>query len=153
MMPLARAQVAADSPGWQWPGSLVLRLVLVAMLAVALSGVLSAWLASRASEREAVRRLVGQQTEEVEVMARLLASKIEQSQKVLRTVAEGITPDMLNSPSSLEWLLQQGLPAVQVFDSMQVARHDGALRVICTPAGWRTPPTSTPPSAMPCGAR
>ena len=48
MMPLARAQVAADSPGWQWPGSLVLRLVLVAMLAVALSGVLSAWLASRA---------------------------------------------------------------------------------------------------------
>ena len=129
MTPLARAQVAADSPGWQWPGSLVLRLVLVAMLAVALSGVLSAWLASRASEREAVRRLVGQQTEEVEVMARLLASKIEQSQKVLRTVAEGITPDMLNSPSSLEWLLQQGLPAVQFFDSMQVARHDGALRV------------------------
>ena len=62
-------------------------------------------------------------------MARLLASKIEQSQKVLRTVAEGITPDMLNSPSSLEWLLQQGLPAVQFFDSMQVARHDGALRV------------------------
>ena len=129
MMPLARAQVAADSPGWQWPGSLVLRLVLVAMLAVALSGVLSAWLASRASEREAVRRLVGQQTEEVEVMARLLASKIEQSQKVLRTVAEGITPEMLSSPSSLEWLLQQGLPAVQFFDSMQVARQDGALRV------------------------
>ena len=129
MTPLARAQVAADSPGWQWPGSLVLRLVLVAMLAVALSGVLSAWLASRASEREAVRRLVGQQTEEVEVMARLLASKIEQSQKVLRTVAEGITPEMLSSPSSLEWLLQQGLPAVQFFDSMQVARHDGALRV------------------------
>ena len=88
MMPLARAQVAADSPGWQWPGSLVLRLVLVAMLAVALSGALSAWLASLASERESIRRLVGQQTEEVEVMARLLASKIEQSQKVLRTVAE-----------------------------------------------------------------
>ena len=118
MTPLARAQAAADSPGWQWPGSLVLRLVLVAMLAVALSGVLSAWLASRASEREAVRRLVGQQTEEVEVMARLLASKIEQSQKVLRTVAEGFTPEMLSSPSSLEWLLQQGLPAVQFFDSM-----------------------------------
>ncbi len=129
MMPLARAQAAADSPDWQWPGSLVLRLVLVAMLAVALSGVLSAWLASRASERESIRRLVGQQTEEVEVMARLLASKIEQSQKVLRTVAEGITPEMLNSPSSLEWLLQQGLPAVQFFDSMQVARQDGALRV------------------------
>ncbi|OZA53314.1 MAG: sensor domain-containing diguanylate cyclase, partial [Acidovorax sp. 17-64-282] len=107
----------------------MLRLMLVALLAVAVSGALSAWLASLASERESIRRLVGQQTEEVEVMARLLASKIEQSQKVLRTVAEGITPDMLNSPSSLEWLLQQGLPAVQFFDSMQVARHDGALRV------------------------
>lgn len=92
-------------------------------------GGLSAWLASRASEREAIRRVVGQQTEEVEVMARLLASKIEQSQKVLRTVADGITPEMLNSPSSLEWLLQQGLPAVQFFDSMQVARQDGELRV------------------------
>ena len=34
MMPLARAQAAADSPDWQWPGSLVLRLVLVAMLGV-----------------------------------------------------------------------------------------------------------------------
>jgi len=44
-------------------------------------------------------------------------------------VAEGITPEMLSSPSSLEWLLQQGLPAVQFFDSMQVARQDGALRV------------------------
>lgn len=129
MTPLAQVPAPVESPGWWPPGSLVLRLMLVALLAVALSGVLSAWLASRASESEAIRRLVGQQTEEVEVMARLLASKIEQSQKVLRTVAEGITPDMLQSPSSLEWLLQQGLPAVQFFDSMQVARQDGELRV------------------------
>lgn len=129
MTPLAHDQAEMDSPGWLLPGSLVLRLMLVALLAVAVSGVLSAWLASRASEREAVRRLVDQQTEEVEVMARLLASKIEQSQKVLRTVAEGITPQMLSSPSSLHWLLQQGLPAVQFFDSMQVARQDGELRV------------------------
>jgi len=129
MTPLERAQAQMESPGWWPPGSLVLRLMLVAMLAVAVSGGLSAWLASRASEREAIRRVVGQQTEEVEVMARLLASKIEQSQKVLRTVADGITPEMLNSPSSLEWLLQQGLPAVQFFDSMQVARQDGELRV------------------------
>ena len=129
MTPLARAQAQTDSPGWLPPGPMVLRLVLVALLAVAVSGAVSAWLASRASERDAISRVVGQQTEEVEVMARLLASKIEQSQKVLRTVAEGITPEMLNSPSSLQWLLQQGLPAVQFFDSMQVARQDGELRV------------------------
>ena len=116
-------------PVWTLPGALALRLALVAALVVIFSGVLSGWLVARASGQEAVRRLVDQQTDEVEMVSRLLASKIEQSQKVLRTVAAGITPEMLNSPSSLEWLLQQGLPAVQFFDSMQVARQDGKLRV------------------------
>lgn len=116
-----------ESPGWAMPGTLVLRLMLVAVLAVALSGILAAWVVTRASSQEAMRRLVAQQTEEVEVVARLLASKIEQSQKVLRTVAGGITPVTLASPSSLEWLLQQGLPAVQFFDTMQVARDNGEL--------------------------
>ncbi|EHL22507.1 PAS/PAC sensor-containing diguanylate cyclase [Acidovorax sp. NO-1] len=111
------------------PGPLVLRLVLVAVLAVGLSGAVSAWLVTRASGQEAMRRVVSQQTDEVEVVARLLASKIEQSQKVLRTVAAGITPGMLESPSALEWLLQQGLPAVQFFDAIQVARDNGELRL------------------------
>jgi diguanylate cyclase (GGDEF)-like protein/PAS domain S-box-containing protein len=118
-----------DAPGWWMPGSLVVRLVLVAILGVSLSGAMAAWLVTRASGQEAVRRVVSQQTDEVEVVARLLASKIEQSQKVLRTVAESITPGMLESPSTLEWLLQQGLPAVQFFDSMQVARDNGELRL------------------------
>lgn len=118
-----------DAPGWLVPGALVLRLMLVSVLAVALSGVVAAWLVTRASGQEAVRRVVGQQTDEVEVVARLLASKIEQSQKVLRTVAAGITPGMLESPSSLEWLLQRGLPAVQFFDTMQVARDNGELQL------------------------
>jgi len=118
-----------DAPGWLVPGALVLRLMLVAALAVALSGAVAAWLVTRAGGQEAVRRVVNQQTDEVEVVARLLASKIEQSQKVLRTVAAGITPGMLESPSSLEWLLQQGLPAVQFFDTMQVARDNGELRL------------------------
>ncbi|CAN7269801.1 diguanylate cyclase [Acidovorax sp. LjRoot129] len=118
-----------DAQGWYVPGALVWRLVLVAVLAVALSGAVSAWLVTRASGQEAMRRVVSQQTDEVEVVARLLASKIEQSQKVLRTVAAGITPGMLESPSTLEWLLQQGLPAVQFFDAMQVARDNGELRM------------------------
>lgn len=118
-----------DAPGWWVPGTLVLRLVLVAVLAVMVSGVVSAWVVTRASGQEAMRRVVSQQTDEVEVVARLLASKIEQSQKVLRTVAAGITPGMLDSPSTLEWLLQQGLPAVQFFDAMQVARDNGELRL------------------------
>ena len=118
-----------EAPGWFVPGTLVLRLMLVAALAVVLSGSVSAWLVTRASGQEAMRRVVTQQTDEVEVVARLLASKIEQSQKVLRTVAAGITPSLLESPASLEWLLQQGLPAVQFFETMQVIRDDGELRV------------------------
>ncbi len=124
---LAVADTAA--PHWALPGALALRLVVLAALAIALSGAVSGWLVARASGQEAVQRMVDQQTDEVEVFARLLASKIEQSQKVLRTVASGITPEMLELPASLEWLLQQGLPAVQFFDAMLVARQDGELRV------------------------
>ncbi|AOG24811.1 sensor domain-containing diguanylate cyclase [Acidovorax sp. RAC01] len=119
--------LAAESPGWTMPGPLVMRLMLVTVLAVALSGALAAWVVTQASSQEAMRRVVSQQTDEVEVVARLLASKIEQSQKVLRTVAGGITPASLASPASLEWLLQQGLPAVQFFDTMLVARDSGEL--------------------------
>ena len=129
MTPPTHPAPPQDAPGWSMPGPLVLRLVLVAVLAVGLSGAVSAWLVTRASGQEAMRRVVSQQTDEVEVVARLLASKIEQSQKVLRTVAAGITPAMLESPSALEWLLQQGLPAVQFFDAMQVARDNGELRL------------------------
>ena len=120
---------APASSGWLAPGPLVLRLMLVTVLAVALSGSVAAWLVARASGQEAMRRVVSQQNDEVEVVARLLASKIEQSQKVLRTVAAGITPAVLDSPGSLQWLLQQGLPAVQFFDTMQVARSNGELRL------------------------
>ena len=116
-------------PGTGAAGPLVWRMALLAALAVVLVGALSGWLVASAAGQEALQRLQGQQTDEVEVVARLLASKIEQSQKLLRQVATGITPEMLYSPSSLQWLLQQGLPAVQFFDSMQVARQDGQLRV------------------------
>ncbi len=129
MTPPANPVAAAQAPVLGLPGSLVLRLMAVAALVVVLASAASVWLVSRAAGQEAMRRVVGQQTDEVEVVARLLASKIEQSQKVLRTVAQGITPAMLESPSSLDWLLQQGLPAVGFFDALQVARKDGELRL------------------------
>ena len=114
--------------GW-FPGPLVRKLLLVALATIALTGALAAWWVSHAMGEEAMDRLVSQQNDEVELVARLLASKIEQSQKVLSTVAEGITPEMLDSPASLGWLLQQGLPAVRFFDAVQVARKDGTLSV------------------------
>ena len=111
------------------PGALALRLVALLLTAVLLSGGLAGWVASRSAADEAFARTLRQQDDEVQTLATVLASKIEQSQKVLRTVASGITQDMLDAPSSLESLLQQGLPAVQFFDGLLVARQDGTLRV------------------------
>ena len=118
-----------DARRFALPGLLSLRLALLVVAAVALAGAFSGWVATRAAADEALQRVMRQQGDEVQTLARVLASKIEQSQKVLRTVAAGITPEMLDAPSSLEWLLQQGLPAVQFFDAMQVARADGSLPV------------------------
>lgn len=129
MTPPANPVAAAEPPAWNMPGSLVLRLMAVAALVVVLASAASVWLVSRAAGQEAMRRVVGQQTDEVEVVARLLASKIEQSQKVLRTVAQGITTGMLDAPASLDWMLRQGLPAAGFFDALQVVRKDGELKL------------------------
>lgn len=119
----------AEAPGWLLPGRWVWCLVLVALLVVVGSGMLSTWLVSRALGQEAMRRLVTQQNEEVEVVARLLASKIEQSQKILRSVADGMTPAMLGSPAALEGVFQKGFPAARLFDALHVVRRDGELQL------------------------
>jgi len=79
------------------PGPWVLRMILVAVCAMVLAGAGAAWHVSQVSGQEAMRRVVAQQTDEVEVIARLLASKMEHSQKVLRTMAAGVTPRMQDS--------------------------------------------------------
>ena len=71
-------------------------MILVAVCAMVLAGLAPRGMCPRcrAKRRCAV---VAQQTDEVEVIARLLASKMEQSQKVLRTMAAGVTPRMQDS--------------------------------------------------------
>ena len=108
--------------------SLALRLALAAALLVLVAGALAGWLVARAADQQSLQRLLLQQTDATEMLARMLASKIEQHQKALRTVAAGITPDMLDSPLLVQALLQQSLPAVQLFDFVQVAGQDGQLR-------------------------
>ena len=112
-----------------WLSSLGLRLALVTALLVLGAGALAGWLVARAVEHEAMQRLQVQQSDAVEMVARVLSSKIEQSQKALRTVVAGITPDMLDSPTQLQALMQQSLLAMQLFDFVQVAGRDGQLRV------------------------
>ncbi len=121
--------VPDDGPGGLLPGALIAKLVALAVLAVLLAGGGAGWLVSQAASQAALQRLVHQQNDEVETVARLLASKIEQSQRVLGTVAEGIAPGLLDAPASLEGLVRQGLPAARFFDAMQIARKDGQLSV------------------------
>lgn len=125
MTPSAHSRFDPAATAFWWaPGAMVLRLMCLAALAVALAGGVSAWLVGRASGQEAVRRIVDQQNDEVEMLARVLASKVEQSQKMLGAVAAVITPAMLDAPASIGG---QGLPAVHFFDSLRVARPDGEL--------------------------
>ena len=87
--------------GFVLPGSLALRLAALLMGAALVAGAASGWIATRAAADEALQRVMRQQGDEVQTLARVLASKIEQSKKVLRTVAEGIQPQMLAAPSPL----------------------------------------------------
>lgn len=118
-----------DSPSGLLPGALIAKLVALAVLAVLVAGGVAAWVVSQSASQAALQRLVHQQNDEVETVARLLASKIEQSQRVLGTVAEGIAPGLLDAPATLEGLVRQGLPAARFFDAMQIARKDGQLSV------------------------
>lgn len=118
------------APGRGWaPGPLVRRLLALLVASVLLSGALVLWLVARTAGEEAMERLARQQNDEVELVARLLSSKIEQSQKVLAGVAGSISPLQLESSAALEWLLRQGLPAVGFFDAIQVVRQDGQFSV------------------------
>ena len=128
-----------------WRGNLGLRLALVTALLVLVGGAMAGWLVGRAAEHEAMQRLRVQQSDAVEMVARVLSSKIEQNQKALRTVAAGIAPDMLDTPAQFEALLQHILPAVQLFDFVQVAGRDGRLRVNVR-YGRFEPPASLEPA-------
>jgi len=134
-----------EAPAWHLPGPLVLRMMAVAVCAMLLAGGGAAWHVSQVSSQEAVRRVVAQQTDEVEVIARLLASKIEQSQKVLRTVAAGIAPRMLEPANAPEALPYQSLPALGFFDAVQIAGSDGELRLNLR-GGHAVPPASLEPA-------
>ena len=109
------------------PGPLVRKMLVVACLAIVLAGAVAAALVSYLAGQDSMQRLVSQQDDEVELVARLLASKIEQSQKVLATAAEDVSPQILQEVAPSQHLLQQMLPTLRFFDAMQVARKDGTL--------------------------
>lgn len=126
---LAPAKAASRFMKWLLPGAMVLRMMAMVFVVIVLVGAGTAVLVAQVAGNEALQRLVAQQTDEVEIVSRLLSSKIEQSQKVLRAVAGEITPSMLENPSAAEWMLQQGLPAVRFFDAVYLVTTNGDLQI------------------------
>jgi len=134
-MPLAAQSIsvppsavpAGGGPAWSMPGTLVLRLIGVALVLLVLAGAASAWLVARYVQQDALQQLARQQSDEVDLLARLFAGKIEQVQKQLRGAATRITPQLLAQPAALQRALQQELAAAPWFSTMTVARPDGTV--------------------------
>jgi len=119
----------AAQPGSAVAGRWTLQLMVVVPLMVLLAMALAGLLVVRSNQESTTRQLVAQQADETELLAKLIGSKLEQSQKVLATVAEAAAPWALDSRPTLEWLLDQGLPATRYFDSMVFARGAQVFRL------------------------
>ncbi|MEG1202921.1 MAG: cache domain-containing protein, partial [Comamonas sp.] len=120
---------AHTEPGRHGAGPWVWQLWIVVPLLVLATAALSTWMVMRANQAAAIAQMQTQQLEETELIARLIGSKLEQSQKVLATVAEAAAPWALDSKPTLEWLIDQGLPATRYFDSLVFARGSRVFRL------------------------
>ena len=127
MSVLGPAPAAGAPPFWWAPGALVTRLLALALLALLLAGVGAAWIVSQAQQQQVLQRLAAQQEDEVQLLARLLASKVEQNQRVLVAVASGLTPALLRQPAALQAQVRQALASARWWDSLLLARADGVL--------------------------
>jgi len=112
-----------DTAGpWLW------RLWVVVPLMVLLGTALLQWLAIHASQQTVITQLSTQQADETEMLARLMGSKLEQSQKVLGALAEAAAPWVQGPASQPPPLLEQGLAATRYFDSLVFARGAQVIR-------------------------
>ncbi|MEG2630182.1 MAG: sensor domain-containing diguanylate cyclase, partial [Comamonas sp.] len=108
-------------------GPLLRCLLLLLVLAVLLASAGTAWYVHRGVAQEALTRASDQQTDEVELVARLLAARGEQQQKVLLTLADAMPLSRLEDSQALGLALHEELPLVDWFDSVSVALADGRL--------------------------
>ena len=130
VLPYSASTVDNDTPRTWWlAGPWVWKLLVFVPLLVLLTSLVVLGLAVRANNEVINRHMTAQQSEEIDLLAKLMASKLEQSQKVLVSVAEGMAPWALDSRPSIEWIVQQGLPAARYFDSLVFAQGNRAFRL------------------------
>lgn len=128
---LARAAGLSDEGRLPEPraraGPMLRSLLLIMVLAVLLAGAGSAWYVHGGVTEALQTHAAEQQTEEVEMVARLLGSRVELQQKVLLTLADSIPMERLRDSASLGQALRDEIPLAEWFDSLSVALVDGNL--------------------------
>ena len=111
----------------RWLQTFKFRVVLVAVFSALVAGVISTYYVARETEREVVRQLIRLQSDDVELLAALLHSKVQQTQRVLRLLSYDITSDTLESPSLMREFLVSKSGTAHFFDTIQIAGIDGSL--------------------------
>ena len=125
----ATVDAAAPEAGLRrtWlPGPLVRAVGLLVLVTALAAGGLSTWLVTRASEPQALQRILEQDGGDVEMLARMLSSKIELNFKMLAALAEGLSPAVVGSDARLRAWLLQSRQAARLFDTVTVLRSEDA---------------------------
>lgn len=122
-LPLAEA-----SPAWWWAGRTAWRSILLAVLAIGLTGIWAVVWLSRAAVSDAHGLLARHQAQEVETLARLMASKMELLHKELRLAGAAIPIATMETPGTLEALQARLTAGLGFFDHVLIVRQDGAPR-------------------------
>lgn len=115
------APEAAARHAW-FAGPLVRAVGLLVLVTAIAAGGVSAWFVTSASEPQALQRILEQDGGEVEMLARMLSSKMELNFRVLGSLAEGLTPAVIGSDARLRAWLLQSRPVARFFDAVTVLR-------------------------------
>lgn len=112
---------------FKYTSTLKFRVVLTAVISSLITGLLSTAYVTHQTQQEAMTQLVRQQADNVEVIAGVLSSKIDQIQRILQLIGQGITPQMIQSPQQMQAFLAADSTALRYFSSIQIAQLDGTL--------------------------
>lgn len=127
-LPRTQATLADASPGWWEAWRRVWPWVLLAVGALVASGGGAIALLSSAARQDAQQLLARHQAQEVETLARLLASKMDLVHKELRLLAAELPLSAFDQPGLLQGLRQRAGAGLGGFDHLLLLDARGDLR-------------------------
>ncbi len=120
-----------NSGGWLAVSAAVttlkFRVVLVAVVSSLATGLISTAYVTQQTQNEALRQLVRQQGDDVEVIAGVLGSKVDQIQRMLRLLGQGIHPQSLDSPARMKAFLAADSEFLRYFDTVVIVQPNGSV--------------------------